>query len=77
MGKQTRKPAKLPKDRGKLRGGYVGKILRVDLTSGSITKVDLPDEWFPRKTTCGLPLVSAISCTGSKANVRAKGLRKS
>jgi len=43
MVRQSKKPAKLPKNRMTTRGGYVGKILRVDLTSGSITQEDLLD----------------------------------
>lgn len=44
MARQTKKSVKSRKSRGSLPGGYVGRILRVDLTSGSITKEDLPDE---------------------------------
>jgi hypothetical protein len=41
-GKGSSKPSK--KRDSVFPGGYVGKILRVDLTSGSITKEDLPDD---------------------------------
>ena len=33
----------------RLPGGYMGKILRVDMTSGKITDLNLPEEPLPRK----------------------------
>ncbi len=49
MGKQRKKPAKPARYKGKLKGGYVGKILRVDLTNGTITKEDLPGQKILRQ----------------------------
>ena len=49
MAIRSKKPTKSPKSRGKIRGGYVGKILRVNLTKGSITTEDLPKEKILRQ----------------------------
>jgi aldehyde:ferredoxin oxidoreductase len=47
--KQSKKPSKLPKTGTTTRGGYVGKILRVDLTKGAITTEGLPKEKILRQ----------------------------
>ncbi len=43
-----------------MRGGYIGKILRVDLTNGAITKEDLPAEDILRKYVGGVGLAVKI-----------------
>lgn len=47
----------------KLPGGYMGKILRVDLTSGSMKDENLPEEPLLRKLIGGQALASYTSCS--------------
>src|SRR4030066_2504241 len=50
-------PAKRPEP---LPGGYMGKILRVNLTKGKITEENLPDERTLRKYPGGQALAQLI-----------------
>lgn len=49
-----------PPSRSRPPGGYMGKILRVDLTSGSIKDENLPEESWLRKLIGGQALTSRI-----------------
>jgi aldehyde:ferredoxin oxidoreductase len=70
MVKQSKKPVTLPKGRGKIRGGYVGKILRVDLTKGSITTEDLPKEKILRQYVGATGLAVKILSDELPVNVK-------
>lgn len=49
-----------PPSRSRPPGGYMGKILRVDPTSGSIKDENLPEESWLRKLIGGQALASRI-----------------
>jgi len=50
-----------PPSRSRPPGGYMGKILRVDLTSGSIKDENLPEESWLRKLIGGQALASYLT----------------